>query len=121
MKSILAAIAAALCLVSAVSAQAGECCPSPAECCQSPTASVEQRIRDIDIAIALKSYEQIQTECAKARLEITLVQTDVELSPTDRDNKLQLAVSRLKSLTDAANEIRARLRRLAKPVAVASK
>jgi hypothetical protein len=88
------------------------------ECCANTEATVQQRLRDIDLNIALKKYEQIQTEKAKAELQLVLLDTELETPQPERTKNLQ---RRIDILSGHAHEIRAYVLKLSKELSVASK
>lgn len=110
----LSSISAALLLFAAVPVQGDACCEDKA-------ASIEQRVREIDVAVALRTYEQIQTEMTKAQLQWRLMETDFELDDAERAKQVQGLRRRLENLSAFAQEIRMKLQEMSKPVAVAAK
>ena len=90
------------------------------ECCANSEATVQQRLRDIDLNIALKKYEQIQNEKAKAELQLVLVETDVEAPEADRKKQYANLRNRVDILTAHADQIRAYVLKLSKELSVAS-
>ena len=91
------------------------------ECCQNSEATVQQRLREIDLSIALKKYEQIQNEAAKAELQLVLLETDSETPEEDRKSKWKNLNNRVELLRAHADQIRARALELSKAVTVAAK
>jgi hypothetical protein len=90
------------------------------ECCEKTEATVQQRLRDIDLNIALKKYEQIQTEKAKAELQLVLIETETEASATDRPKAMKNLENRIQLLTAHADQVRARVVELSKALSVAA-
>jgi hypothetical protein len=92
------------------------------ECCQNSEATVQQRLRDIDLNIALKQYEQIRTEVAKAELQLVLIQTEIETG-TEASNaaSAEQMKKRRDILAVRAEQIREHILELSKPVTVAAK
>ena len=88
------------------------------ECCQNSEATVQQRLREIDLNIALKQYEQIRTEVAKAELQLILIQTETEASNSERAEQMK---KRRDILAVHAEQIRAHILELSKAVTVAAK
>ncbi len=91
------------------------------ECCENRAASIQKRIREIDLNIALKKYEQVSAEKAKAELQLILLETSVDLSESDRNQQSELIQKRIHILGTHANDIRNHVRKLSEEVAVASK
>lgn len=88
------------------------------ECCQNSEATVQQRLREIDLNIALKQYEQIRTEVAKAELQLILIQTETETPSAERAEQMK---KRRDILAVHAEQIRERILELGKAVTVAAK
>jgi hypothetical protein len=100
------------------------CCSAPIAgdaCCDTKSTSVEQRLRDIDLSIVLKQYEEIKVEEAKAQVTIILTETDAEGSDEERTKQLSLLKIRRDRLSEYAAELRRHALELAKPVSVAAK
>jgi hypothetical protein len=91
------------------------------ECCQNTEATVQQRLREIDLNIALKKYEQIQNEAARAELQLVLLETDSDIPEEDRKAKWKNLNNRVEILRAHADQIRARALELSKAVTVAAK
>ena len=91
------------------------------ECCQNLAATVQQKLREIDVTIALKQYEQIKTEVAKAQVQLILVETDSEAAEVDRNSQLEALQRRIAKLNAHASELRARVEKLSEDVKVAAK
>src|SRR5688572_22514112 len=90
------------------------------ECCQNSEATVQQRLRDIDLNIALKQYEQIRTEAAKAELQLILIETETEAPEAERSKQARQLSKRIEILSAHADQLRARVTELSKAVAVAA-
>lgn len=90
------------------------------ECCQSSEATVQQRLRDIDLNIALKQYEQVRTEAAKAEVQLILIETETEAPEAERVKQARQLSKRIEILTAHADQLRARVADLSKAVAVAA-
>lgn len=89
------------------------------ECCEGKGVAVEQRIREIDLNIALKQYEQIQTERAKTELQLVLMDTEPGGSE-ERSKQATALQKRFEILQQHADKIRARLLEMGKALSVAS-
>jgi hypothetical protein len=89
------------------------------ECCETG-ANVEQKLRDIDLGIALKKYEQIQTERARAEVQSIMIETDPDLSEGDRAQRYEQLQRRIQIFTAHADQIRQEILKLSKPVSVAA-
>ena len=90
------------------------------ECCANVEATVQQRLRDIDLNIALKKYEQIQNEKAKAELQLVLIETEVEAPEAERSKRIDQMQKRVHILTVHADQVRAHVLQLSKELSVAS-
>ena len=90
------------------------------ECCQNSEATVQQRLHEIDLNIALRQYEQIRNEAAKAELQLVLIETETEAPEADRVKQTKLLRKRLDILAAHADQIRARVLELGKATAVAA-
>jgi hypothetical protein len=90
------------------------------DCCANTEATAQQRLRDIDLNIALKMYEQIQTERAKAELQLVLVETDSDAPETERKKRIDQLRNRVEILKVHADQARARVLDLGKAVSVAA-
>jgi hypothetical protein len=90
------------------------------ECCEANPASIEQRIRDIDLKIALQQYEEIQTAKAKTQVQLMLLSADVGES-SEHDKQSGMLRKRVQILQSNAEEIRIRMLELSKAIAVAGK
>ena len=90
-------------------------------CCEDKSSAIEQRLRAIDLSLALKQYEEIQTERAKAEVGLALLDSAVDASEEDRAKQSEILERRVKILTRHADEFRKRVLSLSKPIEVASK
>src|SRR5688572_16326207 len=90
------------------------------ECCANAEATVQQRLRDIDLNIALRKYEQIQTEKAKAELQLVLIETEPEAADAERKKQYESLQRRIDILAGHADQIRAYVLKLSKELSVAS-
>src|SRR5688500_18448891 len=90
------------------------------ECCANAEATVQQRLRDIDLNIALRKYEQIQTEKAKAELQLVLIETEPEAADAEREKKIDHLRRRVDILKVHADQIRNFVLKLSKELSVAS-
>ena len=86
---------------------------------ESKTVSVEQRFRETDLSLALRQYERVQMEAFEARLNLDLLDTEGEITPSERDKKVKLLEKRVAILEQRAGDIRATAYRLAEQIAVA--
>jgi hypothetical protein len=86
---------------------------------ESKTVSVEQRFREIDLSLALRQYERVQMEAFEVRLKLDLLDTEGELTPSEREKKGKLLEKRVAILQQRAAEIRETGYRLADQIAVA--
>jgi hypothetical protein len=90
------------------------------ECCADAATAAEQRIREIDVKIALIKYEQIQTEKAKAEVQLVLVEAE-DGDEDERKAQIKQLLKRIDYFSSAARETKDRILALAKPVSVAAK
>ena len=111
MKSILVILAtAALCTFSPV--QADEAC-----CAQ---VSIQARIREIDLNVLLKQYEEVQTELTKMKVQIALLDSDESRSDAERKQTIKNYDRRRQALQMLRDEFVAQMEKLAS-IEVASK
>ena len=77
-------------------------------------------MRDIDLSIALKKYEQIQTEKAKAEVQVILVETQSG-NNEEREKEIDQLRDRVSRLDRYASKIKQEMLEMSKAVAVAQK
>jgi hypothetical protein len=98
------------------------CAPIRADdCCENTEATVQQRLRDIDLTIALKKYEQLQSECAKAELQLVMLEVDPDLAESERSDRKGQLLRRADILKKYASDARQTVLRLSKELSVAAK
>lgn len=93
--------------------------PSRADdaCCEAKGPAVEAKLREIDLTILFKKYEQIQTEKAKAEVQLILLQA----SDISSESELRASHKRIEILTHHSAAIRSSIERLGKDLALAAK
>ena len=97
-------LAMALCTVSQVNAD--EAC-----CAQGP--SIQARIREIDLNVLLKQYEEVQTEITKMKVQLALLESDESRSDAERKQTIKNFERRREVLQNLRDEFVAQMERLA--------
>jgi len=93
----------ALCTVNPVNAD--EAC-----CAQ---VSIQARIREIDLNVLLKQYEEVQTELTKMKVQIALLDSDESRSDSERKQTLKSYDRRRQALHQLRDEFVAQMEKLA--------
>jgi hypothetical protein len=68
--------------------------------------TMEQRIQDTDISVALKHYEGVRTELLNARLRQELAEAEQAGTPAERENQLRILARRIELLERYAKNLR---------------
>ena len=97
--------APALLLIAVVCAVASTHAASPAE----KRLSMEQRLTEADIAVALKHYERVCTELLETRLRKTLAETEQAGTVAEREMQLKTIVQKIDLLEHYAKNLREEL------------
>jgi hypothetical protein len=71
--------------------------------------SMEQRLTEADIAVALKHYERVCTELLDTRLRKTLAETEQTGTAAERERQLKLIAQKIDLLEHYAKELREEL------------
>ena len=71
--------------------------------------SMEQRLRETDISVALKHYERVCTELMDARLKLDLATVEEAKTAAERENHIKLIALRIDSLERYAKNLREEL------------
>ncbi len=88
-------------------------------CCESKTVAIEEKLRDIDLRIALKKYEQIQTERSNAELQVILAESETG-DRKEQAKQIDMLKQRIERLRMSASELRHELLAQYKEVAAIS-
>ncbi len=86
---------------------------------EATSASIEQRLRETDLAIALRQYERVRMEAFEARLQLDLLDSQAEMSQDERKKRWVLLDKRDAILRERAQEIRQSILKLGDEMAVA--
>lgn len=112
MKSLLLVCSlAAFCVVSPMAAD---------ECCEQPKVNLQARLREIDLNVLLKQYEAVQTELAKMKVEMALLDTRDDKSSSEIKKVAENRADRMQALKALRSQFVAAMERLAS-IEVASK
>jgi hypothetical protein len=76
-------------------------------------ATVEQRLREVDLSLMLQQYERLQMNLFEARLQLDLLDTVSDLSDTARKKQSDLLQKKCDILVQHVDETRLRLHQLA--------
>lgn len=87
------------------------------ECCASSETTVAQKLKDIDLTIALEKYKQIQTERAKTEVQLVMLETEAELTGSERDQRVKQLQNRIEVFAIHADNLRRQILDLSKAVA----
>jgi hypothetical protein len=68
--------------------------------------TMEQRIQDTDISVALKHYEGVRTELLNARLRQELAEAEQAGTPAERENQFRILTRRIELLERYAKNLR---------------
>ena len=93
------------------------------DCCEGKSVTVQQiheRLRQIDLDIVLKQYEQLQSEKAKTEIQLILLETQAG-NDDDRKAQLDLLRNRIELFKMHADEMRQRAVSLGASPSVATK
>ena len=82
-------------------------------------ASVEQRLRDIDVSLALRQYERLKMEAFETKLKLDLLVTDEELTESARKKRADLLERRYDILQMRAFQLSDDARKLGAETAIA--
>ena len=67
--------------------------------------SMEQRLREADVAVALKHYERVCTELCEHRLRLELAAADEGGKPGERENQLKILTQKIDILERYAKNL----------------
>lgn len=81
--------------------------------------SVEQRLRETDLSLALRQYERVKMESFETRLKLDLLGTDDDITETVRIKRAELLERRSNMLEQRAADLRNTALKLGDAVAVA--
>jgi hypothetical protein len=81
--------------------------------------SVEQRLRETDLSLAIRQYERVKMEAFETRLKLDLLDTDEEMSEAVRKKRTDLLAKRHAILEQRADELRATAHKLGDEIGVA--
>jgi hypothetical protein len=81
--------------------------------------SVEQRLRETDLSLALRQYERVKMESFETRLKLDLLSTDDDITETVRIKRAELLERRRNILEQRAADLRNTALKLGDAVAVA--
>lgn len=87
-------------------------------CCESPATKIEQKLKEIDLSILLKQYEEIQSTRAKTEVALMLLQT--EPSSDEREKQVSILQERVNRLSLFAGNLRDRILETGKALAAIS-
>ena len=90
------------------------------ECCEEKSVKVEQKMREIDLNIAFKQYEQIRIEAAKAELQLAMAGLD-ENPSAEQKRELNQMERRVRLLQELAERTKIQITEMAKPMAAVTK
>lgn len=95
--------------------QAGE------ECCESASISstIEQKLKEIDLSLMVKQYEEIQAVKSKTEVALILLQTEAG-NDDEREKQMSLLKHRIERLHEFAANLRLRITDMGKMMAAAS-
>jgi hypothetical protein len=68
--------------------------------------SMEQRLTESDIAVALRHYERVCTELLDTRLRKTLAETEPSPTPAEKETQLRLLGQKIDLLEQSAKNLR---------------
>ncbi|HEX5176759.1 MAG TPA: hypothetical protein VFV83_07020 [Chthoniobacteraceae bacterium] len=68
--------------------------------------SMEQRLTESDIAVALRHYERVCTELLDTRLRKTLAETEPSPTPAEKETQLRLLEKKIDLLEQYAKSLR---------------
>jgi len=74
---------------------------------EAKSVSVEQRLREMDLSLALRQYERVKMEAFETDLKLTLLPTDEDLTESVRKKRTELLQKRLDILQQRAEQLRA--------------
>ena len=83
------------------------------EACCAQTVSIQARIREIDLNVLLKQYEEVQTELTKMKVQIALLDSDESRSDSERKQTLKSYDRRRQALQMLRDEFVAQMEKLA--------
>ena len=81
--------------------------------------SIEQRLRETDVALALRQYERVRMEAFEVRLQLDLLDTQSEMSEDERKKREVLLKKRDIMLHERAHELRQTILKLGDEAVVA--
>src|SRR5258705_1659466 len=85
---------------------------------ENKSVSVEQRFREIDLSLALRQYERVQMEAFEAKLERDLLDTETEMTKSERDKKVALLEKKVRILQFCAEVLREKAQELETQISV---
>ena len=81
--------------------------------------SVEQRLRETDLSLAIRQYERVKMEAFETRLKLDLLDTDEDMTEAVRKKRAELLTQRHDILQMRANELRETALKLGGQIALA--
>jgi hypothetical protein len=87
---------------------------------ENKSVSVEQRLREIDVSLALRQYERVQMEAFETNLKLELLDTEGEMTKSERDKKVALLEKKLSILQGRAQMLRETALQLESKISVAT-
>jgi hypothetical protein len=81
--------------------------------------SVEQRLLETDLSLAIRQYERVKMEAFEAGLKLVLLDTDEEMTETARKKRAELLTKRVDALQLRADQLRQEALKLGEEMAVA--
>src|SRR6185369_7759992 len=73
---------------------------------ENKSVSVEQRLREIDLSLTLRQYERVQMEAFETKFKLNLLETETEMTKSERDKKEALLNKKAEILWKLADELR---------------
>jgi len=73
---------------------------------ESKSVTVEQRLRETDLSLAIRQYERVKMEAFETRLKLDLLDTDEEMTENVRKKRAELLAKRHDILQQRADELR---------------
>jgi len=87
---------------------------------ENKSVSVEQRFREIDLSLTLRQYERVQMEAFETRFKLDLLETETEMTKSERDKKEALLQKKADILLRLAHELREKAKMLESQSSVAT-
>ena len=83
------------------------------EACCAQTVSIQARIREIDLNVLLKQYEEVQTELTKMKVQIALIGSEESVPEAQRKQTIKNFERRREALQMLRDEFVAQMEKLA--------